>query len=508
MNHEMSQPWGLHWFRRDLRVSGNSALSWNWRKNEGRVLGFFCFDPKFLSRPDFSADRFGFFLKTMEALRTELRETGGDLLVLDEGPQKAFPKLLELLKKNNLSAPSCVTWNRDYEPFARQRDQWAENYFKNQTTIEVHTERDHLLIEPHEIVNESSRERRYYSVYSPFSRRWFEALATPAILGRIEKQKEALKAIEKRSKKDRSEPIFKLTWPGLFAKKSQPADCFDSYLAQVLKQVRVPLPQAGHAAALERLKQFAPKLSSYKEDRDFPDVHGTSQLSIYLKNGSITSAQVLAALGLENEQFKFKTGRAHFVKELAWREFYYHILWHCPEVENQAFLPAFRTLPWENNETYFEAWKAGRTGYPIVDAGMRELAQTGWMHNRVRMIVASFLTKDLLINWQWGERYFMERLLDGDLAPNNGGWQWAASTGCDPQPYFRIFNPELQSRKFDPEGSYIRRYVPELGHLDADAIHNPSPLERAGKYPLPVVDHSEQRAKALRLFQQQKTAQG
>jgi deoxyribodipyrimidine photo-lyase len=174
-------------------------------------------------------------------------------------------------------------------------------------------------------------------------------------------------------------------------------------------------------------------------------------------------------------------------------------LWHFPQVETKAFLEKFRNLKWENNESYFKAWKQGLTGYPFVDAGMRQLAKTGWMHNRVRMVVASFLTKDLLIDWKWGEKYFMETLLDGDLAPNNGGWQWAASTGCDPQPYFRIFNPYLQSKKFDPDGSYIREFVPELKGLSAKDIHEPR-LNRPTNYPAPIVDHSVQREKALKMY--------
>jgi deoxyribodipyrimidine photo-lyase len=212
---------------------------------------------------------------------------------------------------------------------------------------------------------------------------------------------------------------------------------------------------------------------------------------MFFKNGSLTPAQVIAHLGLETTPLKSDRGPTKFLKEIVWREFYYSILWHRPDVEKTAFLPHYADLAWENRKDWFEAWKEGRTGYPIVDAGMRQLKSTGWMHNRVRMIVASFLTKDLLIDWRWGENHFMKELLDGDLAPNNGGWQWAASTGCDPQPYFRIFNPELQSRRFDPDGTYIRAHVPELANLSADEIHLPRS---------PMIDHQAQKAKALALF--------
>jgi deoxyribodipyrimidine photo-lyase len=253
----------------------------------------------------------------------------------------------------------------------------------------------------------------------------------------------------------------------------------------------VPIPPAGSVAALARLRRFTPRLAEYKGARDLPSLDGTSRLSIYFKNGSLTPAQAIAALEVGDATFAEGSSRSAFLREIVWREFYYHVLWHRPDVETQAFLPQFRKLRWQNREDWFEAWKAGRTGYPLVDAGMRQLAETGWMHNRVRMVVASFLTKDLLIDWRWGERYFMDRLLDGDLAPNNGGWQWAASTGCDPQPYFRIFNPTLQSQKFDPDGTYLRSYLPERKDDDRKAIHLPRK---------PIVDHAKQKVKALAMY--------
>ena len=261
----------------------------------------------------------------------------------------------------------------------------------------------------------------------------------------------------------------------------------------------MPIPKAGSETALKCLDAFRPKIDAYGEARDFPNEEATSRLSIYLKNGSITVAQIIASLGLTAYQKGDRSGRARYLSELIWREFYYHVLYWHPRVEKEPFLPQFASIPWENKQESFTAWCAGLTGYPIVDAGMRELKTTGWMHNRVRMIVASFLTKDLLIDWRWGERYFMEQLLDGDLAPNNGGWQWAASTGCDPQPYFRIFNPELQSRKFDPEGHYIKKFVPELRHVPASSIHNP-PASMRRDYPAQIIDHRLQRDRALMLY--------
>lgn len=496
----MNEPYGLHWFRRDLRVAGNSALRKNYAQFSGRVLGIFCFDPVFLSRDDFSYDRFGFFLNTLESLREELRFMGGDLLVLDGGPDEAMARLFELLKENRVSLPSLITFNRDYEPFARSRDLRMSQWFRETCGIQVQTERDHLLIEPDEIKKEGGG---FYQVYGAFARKWFELFAGTTVQSRIHEQIRGLEDLEKRaSSKGRESSVFTLQWNNLLGEKSKSLDALDRFKDEIREKLRVPIPSAGSVNALERLDDFLTIIDDYSKRRDIPsDEEGTSHLSIYLKNGSLTVSQVIARLGLQNCRYKQGTGRSVFLQELVWREFYYSILYHYPAVEHQSFLPQYRNLNWENREDFFEVWKAGKTGFPIVDAAMRELDSTGWMHNRARMIVASFLTKDLLIDWRWGEKYFMNRLLDGDLAPNNGGWQWAASTGCDPQPYFRIFNPVLQSKKFDPEGRYIRRFVPELNSVSDREIHAPSEqtARRCG-YPVPVVLHASRRLLALQLY--------
>jgi deoxyribodipyrimidine photo-lyase len=266
----------------------------------------------------------------------------------------------------------------------------------------------------------------------------------------------------------------------------------------VVPKAEVSLPEAGSRAALQQLERFVHEgLDDYAEKRDYPAAPGTSRLSYYLKNGSITTAQIISQL----KPSARAPSHTKYLSELIWREFYYHILYHCPRVEHEAFQLKYRDIDWEDNEQLFQAWCEGKTGYPIVDAAMRELNTTGWMHNRMRMVVASFLTKDLLINWQWGERYFMRKLLDGDLAPNNGGWQWAASTGCDPQPYFRIFNPTLQGKRYDPEGEYVRRFVPELAEVDSRKIHEPWKLKEFPKgYPKPIVNHASRSLKAVSLF--------
>ena len=490
----------IHWFRRDLRVAGNSALQWAWRAHAGRVLGFFCFDGAFLSRPDFSVNRFAFFLDTLVKLRSELRELGADLLVLDTGPRVAFERVFQAVKVGGKPLPRHVSYNRDYEPFARERDTALQNFFEKECGIAVHTERDHLLIEPHEI-SKGKEAGAFYQVYSPFARQWLERLATPDIQERIAVQQQGIEYLERSVSGSGNLPQFRLCWEDVLGNEILASDKLDEYRQTNRAKVTIPIPEAGSRAALQRLKKFAASgLSSYTENRDIPSIEGTSQISMYLKNGSLTPAQVMYVLGLGNIDGKSKDSRTSFLKELVWREFYYHILYWCPRVENGSFVEKYNNILWDDNEDLLRAWQKGRTGYPIVDAGMRQLSQTGWMHNRVRMIVASFLTKDLHISWRWGERHFMRCLLDGDLACNNGGWQWAASTGCDPQPYFRVFNPTLQGKKFDPQGVYVKTFMPELSHVPEKYIHEPHTWQDKIDYPKPVVDHGAEKARALRMY--------
>lgn len=478
----VNKAWGIHWFRRDLRVADNKALGEIWKNTEGRTIGIFCFDSKFLSRPDFSPNRFAFFLKTLRTLKSEFKNKGGDLLVVDQGPHDFFSSILESLKLEGKNLPRFVSWNRDYEPFARERDAKIENLLVSQG-IKCLTARDHLIFEPHEIKKETGG---FYQVYTPFSRKWFETLALEENQSRV--------FSELRKTKVGHSKLFSGSWQELIPRSCLPADRLEDFDQKNQKNVTISIPDAGFAVAHKRLKEFSSELSRYGELRDRPDLSATSRLSIYLKNGSLTTAQIIKALNLT------ESAPTQFFKEIVWREFYYHILFHRPDVENNAFNRNYQNIDWENREDLFERWKEGTTGFPIVDAGMRELRQTGWMHNRVRMIVASFLVKDLLIDWRWGERHFMRELLDGDLAPNNGGWQWAASTGCDPQPYFRIFNPWLQSEKFDPDGIYIKKFVQELRPLPAAALHDPNADRKRLGYPDPIVSHFVQKNKALLLY--------
>ncbi len=474
-------------------MAGNLALQENWRINEGRVVGVFCFDKEFLSRDDFSVNRFQFFINTLAELKKELQELGSDLLFMDIGPQKAFPKLLKQLKKEERGLPKLMTWGVDYEPFAVKRDAEMETVFAD-FGVQHLSLRDHLLIQPHELSKKTGD--GHYQVYTPFSRRWLQIYQEDEIQDRVKRQKVALKYLEKRLKGS-VDKNFSLTWKDLLSDLSAYDSNLDEYQKKNSEKVTIDIPKGGSLEAYKQLKDFAKRISHYGDRRDNPSVDGTSKLSMFLKNGSITVPQIIAYFDFEPYQKK-KSNKDTFFSELIWREFYYHILRHHPRVEKEAFLEQYKSIRWSNSKKRFQAWKDGKTGFPIVDAGMRQLKTTGWMHNRVRMIVASFLTKDLLIDWRWGEQYFMEELLDGDLAANNGGWQWAASTGCDPQPYFRIFNPWSQSKKFDPDGDYIKEFIPELKDYPVKKLHEP--ILGHDKYPEPIVDHSEQREKALEMY--------
>lgn len=502
MSQKSVGPYSIHWFRRDLRFAGNPALEDAARSYNGRVLGLFIVDRTILARKDFSPNRFGFLLLTLKVLRDELRSLGGDLLVLDSeegGPSEAFARLLDTIKRSNRAWPNAISFNRDYEPFARARDERVKQLVEHRFGVRVDCYRDHLLFEPGEILKADGAP---YEVYTPFARRWVFELKLGRSSTRITREVSGLRYLEDRRLGRSGQRVFGMTWGDLISStKLGGMDVLERVLDTQFGNVSIPLPPAGSLAAYKSLLGFRSKgLETYARDRNYPALDGTSRLSVYLKNGSLTVPQIVQVLSLKQIRFNDESGATRFLKELIWREFYYHVLHFHPNVESEAFRAKYRDLKWPNRKAWFEAWKAGRTGYPVIDAGMRQLHETGWMHNRVRMIVASFLTKDLQIDWRWGERWFMRNLLDGDLAANNGGWQWAASTGCDPLPYFRVFNPALQSRKYDPNGDYIRRFVPELRDLPAKQIHSPSESVRPNGYPKPIVNHAAQRLSTLRLY--------
>jgi deoxyribodipyrimidine photo-lyase len=438
------------WFRRDLRLGDNPAWSSATRSGD-EVVPVFVLDPQLWNRA--STPRRAMLAGHLRALDEDLAERGGRLHVVEGEPATALPELVVRLDVDT------VHWNADYTPYARRRDSAVAS------SVRSVTHHGQLVHAPGSILTKAGGR---YRVFTPFHRRWAEMDIDPTPPAGTAKLSSD---------------------PGTGVPETGPA----------------PLP-AGEAAALDRLESFDQRVDEYVEERDRPDLDTTSRLSIDLKWGTIGPRTIIDRLGTHT------AGRAAFIRQLAWRDFYADLLDSAPESIDAALRPEYRAIHWDDDPRDIEAWKSGRTGYPIVDAGMRQLLSEGWMHNRVRMIVASFLVKDLLVDWRLGERHFRHHLLDVDVASNVGNWQWAAGTGADAAPYFRIFNPVSQSKKFDPAGQYIRRWVPELSDLGNDDIHEPwlsGPLDLAAagvvlgdNYPEPIVDHAVARERALARYKQ------
>ncbi|MTJ55519.1 deoxyribodipyrimidine photolyase [Anabaena sp. UHCC 0253] len=470
----------LFWHRRDLRISDHTGLAAA-REKSAKIVGVFCLDPHILQRDDIAPARVKYMIGCLQALQERYQQAGSQLLILQNDPVVAIPKLAAALKAK------AVFWNWDVEPYSQIRDLAVIDALKTQEIEFLNQNWDQLLHSPTEIF---SGAKTPYTVYTPFWKNWIT--------------------------KPKAKPVKTLeNLENLTAKEQE--------IAQQAGTINLPsaedlgfiwdgelLISPGELAAQERLDNFAQSaINEYQEQRNFPAVDGTSQLSAALKFGVIGIRTVwqitIEALANSNSE-EVNASIQTWQKELAWREFYQHAMYHFPELANGAYRDTFKTFPWRNNETYFQAWCEGKTGYPIVDAAMRQLNETGWMHNRCRMIVASFLTKDLMINPQWGEKYFMQKLIDGDLSANNGGWQWSASSGMDPKP-LRIFNPASQTQKFDAEAEYIRQWIPELRSVDTEYLVTGKipPLECHGVgYPTPIVDHQKQQALFKQLYQQQK----
>jgi deoxyribodipyrimidine photo-lyase len=459
----------IWWIRRDLRLADNRALDGALEAGE-QVVPVFVLDPVLLSSPYTGDKRIAFLYDGLRALDADLRDRGSYLLLRRGDPREVLTALTRELDAAALYAEA------DVSPYARRRDAGIGE------SLPVHLV-DGLTIHPPEAVHKD--DGGPYIVYSYYSRAW-KSLPLPQA-GELT---EAPNVINTPRHLESIEIPDSPSLPG-----------------------SVPFV-AGEREGQRLLEDFvAGAIDGYADRRDRVDLDGTSRLSPYLRFGML-SARRAAVAALEAEERSggagARLGAQTWLGELIWREFYISILHHFPEVRQHAFREAYRDIPWENDPDAFAAWQAGCTGYPIVDAAMRQLAATGWMHNRARMIVASFLTKDLLIDWRWGERHFMQHLIDGDPASNNGGWQWSAGTGTDAAPYFRIFNPVLQGQKHDPEGAYIRRWVPELADVDDRYIHMPWTMpdavqERSGcrlgaDYPAPIVDHSEARERALAAY--------
>ena len=470
----------LFWHRRDLRISDNLGLTAAAEQSD-RIVGLFCLDPGILDGDDIAPARVTYMIGCLEELQQNYEKLGSQLLVIQGEPAKAISQLAGKLKAK------AVYWNLDVEPYAKERDSNVKEALSEQG-IDTKNFWDQLLHAPGEILTKSSDSP--YKVYTPFWRSWNNQ-EKPGVAQEIEKLSGLSKAELKTAKK-----------AGAIALPSDKDLGYEWDYPLIL--------EPGETAAKEKLEEFCDRqIYNYDEERNYPYVDGTSQLSAALKFGAIgirTVWQATLEVAENCRSDEAKSGVITWQKELAWREFYQHCMFFFPELAKGAYRDELKDFPWENDEAKFQAWCEGKTGYPIVDAAMRQLNETGWMHNRCRMIVASFLTKDLIIDWRWGEKYFLQKLYDGDLSANNGGWQWSASSGMDPKP-LRIFNPASQAAKFDRDGEYIRQWVSEISSLDAEYLVTGKipPQEREGTgYPEPIVDHKVQQRKFKALYKQQK----
>lgn len=468
----------LLWLRRDLRLHDHAALAAGCALQQP-LQPVFIFDTDILARFTHKQDRrLTFIVHTLHQMQQKLTGQGGGLVIAHGGAEELIPRIAQTLQAKHLVAA------RDHEPATRARDRAVFDSLKSQGCT-MHAVDDHFLIYAGSDIlkNQSGG---FFKVYTPFARHWRKVLPQDALMER--------KVPEKLPLADYPHVIQALTQAHipLIDASLSPADM----LARIgYEEADLGEWQPQEAGA--RLKKFAAgKLKDYTNTRNMlADDEGTSHLSPYLRFGLISVREV-ARVAVEVERGLEGT----WLNELIWRDFYAMVLYHLPEFPQQEFYEKFRTLPWSRDEALFQRWCEGMTGYPVVDAAMRQLNTTGWMHNRARMIVASFLTKHLLIDWRWGEEYFAQHLMDYELSSNVGGWQWAASTGIDPQPYFRIFNPTSQGQKFDPEGVYIRRYVPELRTANPKHLHEPWKGLRPQWYPAPIVNHEEARKLALEVY--------
>ncbi|MBN1259182.1 MAG: deoxyribodipyrimidine photo-lyase [Anaerolineae bacterium] len=459
----------LWWIRRDLRLADNQALHAALSR-AGAVVPVFVLDESLWASPYVGEKRLAFLVAGLSDLDGALRARGSYLVVRHGQPVE------EIIRLCRETGAEDVFAEADVSPYARKRDARVSE------SVPLHLIRGLTVFSPDAVLKNDGTP---YTVFTPYSRRW-QALPLP-VMG------------------DLLPPPDSISTPSGIATLSLPA-------APALPS---PLSfPAGEVEARRRLKHFvATAMCAYASDRERMDLEGTSKISPYLRFGMISAREAVIAALQAREEARLcdqAKGADTWLNELIWREFYLSILYHFPDVRKESFRANLQNIEWSNDEDDFQAWQEGQTGYPIVDAAMRQLKTTGWMHNRARMIVASFLTKDLLIDWRWGERHFMRHLVDGDPSANNGGWQWAAGTGADAAPYFRIFNPVLQGEKYDPEGAYVRRYVPELRALPARYIHRPwsmpEPFQKQAAcvigvdYPAPIVDHRWARQRTLEVY--------
>lgn len=517
---------GLVWFRRDLRVTDHAALYHALSRCQ-RVVCAFVFDTTILDPLPSNDRRVPFIHSSVVELDSTLREAGGGLTVLHGDPASLIPALAA-----EIGAQAVFT-NHDYEPAAIDRDQHVAQAL-SERSIAFFTFKDQVVFEKAELL---TGQKRPYTVFTPYKRAWLAAL-TPDRL--------APYAVDDYLHSLARPPVLSAAWfdaQGPLAQHSHHADAArnsrahrrasaHAHHAHVLPDqsltpgipsladlgfadAQPPALPAGSTGAYQLLDDFRNRIDDYAATRDFPAVKGPSYLSVHLRFGTISIRALVREA--HDAMHHGNKGAETWLSELIWRDFYFQILHHFPRVgvpgEHKAFRPAYDALDWETGaaaDANFAAWCEGRTGYPLVDAAMRQINSSGYMHNRLRMVVASFLVKDLGLDWRLGEAYFEAKLNDFDLSANSGGWQWAASTGCDAQPYFRIFNPITQSEKFDPRGKFIRHYVPEIAKLSDKEIHapwraKPEALRAAGismgsDYPMPIVDHDVARKRTLLRF--------
>lgn len=479
----------LVWFRRDLRAFDHAALHHALRTSKV-VFCVFVFDTKILNGLPPGDRRIGFIHASLAELDSELRQMGGALIVLHDDAAAAIPRLASQL------GAQAVFINRDYEPAAKQRDAQVARSLHNQG-CKLLAFKDQVIFDTDEVLSLAGKP---FSVFTPYKKAWLKRLLPEP--GR------------------HSDDLLPYPIDAYAHRLAKPPVAVEARLLALeeigCKAARFTDPDVtpGMTGAQTSLDAFTERLADYDRDRDFPALEGTSRLSVHFRFGTVSiRAAVRRALEPMHSGSSRSAGASAWLSELIWREFFSMILHHHPHVATHAFKPEYDRITWETREHaegLFHAWCNGETGYPLVDAAMRQLNRTGFMHNRLRMVTASFLVKNLGIDWRWGERYFAERLLDFDLASNNGGWQWVASSGCDAQPYFRIFNPVTQSQRFDPDGIFIRRYLPVLNKLNSKEIHSPwtvsaERLQQAGvqlghHYPLPLVDHAVSRQRTLERY--------
>ncbi|HTW95242.1 MAG TPA: deoxyribodipyrimidine photo-lyase [Tepidisphaeraceae bacterium] len=464
----------VHWFRRDFRIHDNTALRHACRDSADGVVPVFVFDDAILRHPDCGAPIVRFMLDCLAELRDNLRADGGDIILMHGKPVQM---LREIARQ---TAATAVYYNKDYAPAAVERDEEVERLL-GADGIDVKGFKDQVIFEEQEILTAGGG--LPYTVYTPYKNAWLKRFRERGI--------EVL---------GKPKMIFAKPMRGLKSMRMPSA----AELGFESKH-RIDI-EAGEGAALRRLGAFCSnKLKDYQANRDFPAIDGSSRLSPHLRHGTISPRQCLnAALKTGSK------GADAWVAELIWRDFFQQVLFNFPHVEKAPFKRNFRKLKWRRSDADWKRWTDGITGYPIVDAAMRQLNQTGWMHNRLRMVVSMFLAKDLFLDYRLGERYFMRNLIDGETAQNNGGWQWSAGTGTDAQPYFRVFNPTAQGKKFDPKGAFIRRYCPELERVTDQFIHCPHEMPTAEQqrvgcrigidYPAQMVDHAKARLRAINRF--------